>query len=130
MSFSLVDRSVKTLEFIKGVLEEKDIIKSPYYALATVGVALGWNALYASFTTIKNIVVKSKYTMFLVNKTLFMVIGDDGVNYEISSSLLYWQWNVPEIWHTIVPNQKYTIKFYGWRVPFLGLYPQVVKIDE
>lgn len=71
-----------------------------------------------------------KYKMVRNGFTEFMVIDDKGRHFNVNNSLWYWKWDSIEDWHKIEPNKKIFIKYYGWRWPIFGLFPNIVTSDN
>ena len=59
-----------------------------------------------------------------------MIIDSNGKHYNINNSLWYWKWNSIEDWHLIEEEQKIYTLTYGWRVPILGLFPNIVSCQN
>jgi len=59
-----------------------------------------------------------------------MVIDDNNKHYNVNNSLWYWKWDSIEDWNSIELNEtnKLSVKYYGLRIPFLGFFPNIVKI--
>jgi hypothetical protein len=94
-------------------------------ALLTVLVGHG---IYAYSTEEKDaIVVTKKYKMNRNGFTDFMVIDDKGRHFNVNNSLWYWKWDSIEDWHRIQEKseEKLLIRYYGWRMPLLGLFPNI-----
>jgi hypothetical protein len=64
--------------------------------------------------------------------TDFMIIDNKGRHFNVNNSLWYWKWNSIEDWHNIdeKSEEKLLIKYYGWRVPLLGLFPNIMLSDR
>lgn len=76
----------------------------------------------------ETITIKHKYKFDVNGYTNFMVIDDKNKHYNVNNSLWYWKWDSIEDWSIIEPN-KLTVKYYGLRIPFLGFFPNIVKIN-
>ena len=72
----------------------------------------------------KTIIIK-KYTMVRNGFTEFMVIDNKDRHFNINNSLWYWKWNSIEDWSNIKEGDEIRLKYYGWRIPILGLFPNV-----
>jgi len=86
------------------------------------------HGLYA-FTTSdndKSVIVK-KYKMVRNGYTDFMVVDNNGKHFNVNNSLWYWKWDSVEDWNNIKEGQSLKYKYYGWRVPFLGMFPNIYK---
>ena len=111
----------------------KQLLKSDEPVIVfTTGVSMiSCNFLYAIFTREeKDIIVKKKYQFDRSGFTDFMVIDSHGKHYNLNNSLWYWKWNSIEDWHSIKEEQKLNTLMYGWRVPILGLFPNIVSCQN
>ena len=116
----------------------KNLLKSNNQSvlLTTSVTMISSNFVYAVFTREeKEIIVKKKYKFDRSGFTEFMIIDSNDKHYNLNNSLWYWKWNSIEDWHSIKEEQKLNTLTYGWRVPILGLFPNIVscqnkKIDD
>ena len=113
--------------FLKQLLKSNDPV-----IVFTTGVSMiTCNFLYAIFTREeKEIIVKKKYTFDRSGFTDFMVIDSNGKHYNLNNSLWYWKWDSIEDWHSIKELQTLHTVTYGWRVPILGLFPNIVSCQN
>ena len=100
----------------------------PYeIGLPFIPLVLGAHLCYAIGTKEeKEIVVSKKYKFDRNGFTEFMIIDNFGKHYNVNNSVWYWKWNSIEDWSSIQENQKMHVKFYGWRVPLFGVFPNIV----
>jgi len=91
------------------------------------GIGLGGHALY-SYSTLKKDTIKiNKIYKFTQNaNTQFMIIDENNKHYNVNNSFWYWKWNSIEDWNTLRENDSISIKYYGYRIPFLGFFPNIV----
>ena len=84
------------------------------------------HSVYAMGTskTEKSIIVK-KYKMSRNGFTEFMVIDQQGKHYNVNNSFWYGKWNSVEDWSNIKEGYELNFKYYGLRVPLLGLFPNI-----
>lgn len=91
-------------------------------------IALG-NGCYAYGTSkIENSIIIKKYKMVRGGFTDFMVVDKQGKHYNVNNSLWYWKWDSVEDWNNIKEGDELKIKYYGWRIPFLGIFPNIYNI--
>ncbi len=113
--------------------ESKSNITSIELALR-IGIltsALTGHGIYAYSTEEKDaILVTKKYKMNRNGFTDFMIIDDKGRHFNVNNSLWYWKWNSVEDWHNIEENKQLFIRYYGWRIPVIGLFPNVTLSDK
>jgi hypothetical protein len=95
--------------------------------LLVIAAGLTGHGVYALSTSKKDssIVVK-KYEMVRNGFTEFMIIDNKGRHFNINNSLWYWKWNSIEDWSNIKEGEQLYFKYYGWRLPFLGLFPNII----
>jgi len=72
-----------------------------------------------------NIVKKYKITRH--GFTELMIIDNKGRHFNINNSFWYNKWDSIEDWNNMKENEQIIIKYYGWRIPLLGLFPNVFK---
>ena len=79
--------------------------------------------------------VTKKYTYVANGYTNFMIVDDKGRHFNVNNSFWYWKWDAIEEWTNIdiyngTDNEKETtlvVSYYGYRIPFLGLFPNIVE---
>jgi hypothetical protein len=114
-------------------LFSKDFFKIPKEIPFEVGMPIlsilcGAHICYAIGTKEeKEIIVVKKYKFDKQGFTEFMVVDINGKHYNINNSLWYWKWNSIEDWSSIKENSTINAKFYGWRVPIFGIFPNIVN---
>jgi hypothetical protein len=97
--------------------------------LSTLGV--GTHAVYTySSTKSSTIVIKDKYQFDRNGITEFMLIDETGKHYNINNSLWYWKWNSIEDWHKLEVNSHMRIKYYGYRIPLIGIFPNIFMSNK
>jgi hypothetical protein len=75
------------------------------------------------------VVIEKKYDITTEGYTNFMVKANNR-EFSIPYSLWYWQYNVPEKFNKLDEGKEYNIKYYGFRCPPIGLFPNIVGIEE
>jgi hypothetical protein len=91
------------------------------------------SALYAHLT-VENITIKISDKERIVTgsgdslSSKFLVYCDGEV-LENSDSLWHWKFNSSDIQGELKKDKTYYAKVYGWRVPFLSWYRNIVKIE-
>jgi len=97
--------------------------------LCVFGALIGGNFCYAISTKKEaDIIVYKKYQFDRNGFTEFMIIDDRGNHYNINNSFWYWKWNSIEDWHKLKTYNTIHIRYYGIRLPLLGLFPNIVAI--
>jgi hypothetical protein len=74
----------------------------------------------------ENIYVLDTYQRVHHGYTSFMVIDGEGRHFNMANSAWFWKWNSIEDWHRIQRGYPLTVQYYGWRVPALGWFPNIV----
>jgi hypothetical protein len=93
------------------------------------GVVSG-HGLYTYGSTNKKIIdVDKKYTFERNGYTEFMIIDKNGDHYNVNNSLWYWKWDSIEDWNKITTDKQITVKYYGFRIPVLGVFPNIVNTN-
>ena len=99
-----------------------------FIGLPILSILLGGHMCYAIGTKEeKELFVAKKYKFDRNGFTEFMVVDINGKHYNINNSLWYWKWNSIEDWSSIKENSTINVKFYGWRVPIFGIFPNIVN---
>ena len=91
------------------------------------------NCLYVWLTRFnRTITIKEKYNFASgsgkyqnLNNT---VMDSEGRMYSISNSLPLLHFKAAEVMMAINKDKSYTVKGYGWRVPILGMFPNIVDV--
>jgi hypothetical protein len=78
----------------------------------------------------EEIKVVKKYTMDRNGFTNFMVVDDKNRHFNVNNSLWYWKWDSIEDWNKVEENNNLHVKYYGWRIPMFGLFPNIVKSSD
>jgi len=100
---------------------ENNIINS----IAVVSILSG-HAAYSYMTKKEtNIVVNNTYIYTNNGYTEFMVVDTLGNHYSVNNSLWYWKWDSIEEWNSMNKNETLNIKYYGYRIPLIGFFPNI-----
>ena len=76
----------------------------------------------------KTIIVSQKYQFVSSSgSTNFMVIDERGKHYNVNNSFWFGKWDSLEDWHELREQCPAAVQVYGWRVPFLGMFPTIVQ---
>lgn len=99
---------------------------------------LGWtvmpHGMYVYGTSgEKKIRVVSTYQYTCGGYTRFMIVDDDNRHFWMNNTFWYWKWDTIEDWirvqtATAVDARIFSIRYYGYRLPCLGLFPMVFHI--
>jgi hypothetical protein len=69
--------------------------------------------------------IVKKYKIVRNGFTDFMVIDEHGNHYNVNNSFWFWKWDSIEDWYNIKNGDELHFKYYGWRVPVLGMFPNI-----
>ena len=120
MSKSFTYRIISLIKFITKT--------HPNLSIGLTTTASVSHLLYAYCTKDSKIItVKQKYTFDRHGFTEFMIIDDNYNHYNVNNSFWYNKWNSIEDWNKIETNKNIQITYYGWRIPVLGLFPNVIR---
>lgn len=107
-----------------------DAMRDPYARDFVVGLII-WHLAYVLITSKqKEVSIVKKYKYNAYGFTEFMFIDSYGKHYNVKNSVWYLKWNSIEDWNSFEPNDKIKIKYYGWRIPCLGVFPIVVSTNK
>lgn len=91
---------------------------------------LGAHGIYSLSTEkTEEIKVVTKYKMVNYGFTNFMVVDNKGRHFNVNNSFWYWKWDAVEEWENIDWGSKFIARYYGWRSPFLGLFPNIIRVS-
>ncbi len=123
MSFSFVKRLDNAIK----IMPKSELITR----VSVLSAILIGHGIYA-ITTVKDdmITVVKKYKMNRNGFTDFMIIDNNGRHFNVNNSLWYWKWDSIEDWYKIEEKTNINIKYYGWRWPVCGLFPNIVKSKQ
>jgi hypothetical protein len=98
------------------------------YPLQIVGISSCCHLGYTLGTKKEtDIVVAQKYTFDTGGFTNFMLVDTNGNHYNVNNSIWFFKWDSLEDWSKIEINDNLQVKVYGWRMPFLGTFPNIVS---
>jgi hypothetical protein len=78
----------------------------------------------------KTINIKKKYQFTTNGYTKFMLIDTNDTHYCVNNTFWYWKWDATEDWNKIEKNNSIKINYYGYRIPFLGIFPNIYKFSN
>lgn len=58
--------------------------------------------------------------------TNFMIIDSYNNHYNVNNSVWFWKWDSVEDYAKIKVGDTITSYCYGWRIPFLSVFPNIV----
>ena len=81
---------------------------------------------YATYFT-KTITIKEKDSLRGGKYGQNVISDADGNIYTITNSMFYGFFTSTELYTKLAENKKYQIGGYGYRIPFLGLFPSIIS---
>jgi len=102
--------------------------------ITLITIWFGSVALHCTYAlgTVETKIVKihQKYQFVRNGFTEFMIVDDNNKHYNVNNSLWYWKWDSIEDWHKLESNEDIVIKYYGWRVPLFGMFPNIIMSKQ
>ena len=87
--------------------------------------------VYSYFTSFEKIItVKEKDSMRTGKYGKNIVSDTDGNVYTIENSMFYDFFTAMELFTKIELNQSYKVKGFGYRIPILGIYPNIISASK
>jgi hypothetical protein len=87
--------------------------------------------VYSHFTSFEKIItVKEKDSMRSGKYGQNIIADTDGNVYTVSNSVFYDFFTAMELFAKIELNQAYKIKGFGYRIPVLGIYPNIISASK
>ena len=91
-----------------------------------IGFTVLGNAVYSYGTKNETAIsIDKTYTYTRNGYTDFMIIDKTGKHYNLNNSFWYWKWDSIEDWNNFYKDEEIYIKYYGYRIPFLGFFPNI-----
>jgi hypothetical protein len=119
------------LNFLEFIKNEINFVVPNTLKLGFFGIAMGCHFCYAIGTKKEQtILINKKYEFTKQGFTEFMIIDENGKHYNVNNSVWYWKWNSIEDWNTLETNTRINVKYYGWRIPILGMFPVIVSTKD
>jgi hypothetical protein len=104
-------------------------VKLPQKAVYTIlGTVVTTSGIY-TYTTVNNkdITIVNKYKFNRYGFTEFMVIDENGNHYNFNNNFWFFKFDNIEDYYKLKEGDTVNIYHCGWRIPFLGLFPNVYK---
>jgi hypothetical protein len=104
---------------------------NPITIIGFLGLLVSGHGCYAYLTQKqKQIIISKKYQFCRNGFSEFIIVDTNNKHYNMNNSFWYWKWNSLEDWDKLATNDVILIKYYGWRVPILGLFPNIVSSNR
>jgi hypothetical protein len=101
----------------------------PEFTIAAAILGLISHGLY-TLSTIdkKTIEIKDKYQFTANGFTNFMIVDVNNNHYRVNNSFWYLKYDSIEDWCKMDKSNKIQVKFYGFRIPILGIFPNIIEV--
>ncbi len=120
---AIVKKVDSTLDVSPGIINN---ITNFIVGTISFGSVLG-HCVYAIGTAENKIItISDKYKFNRNGFTEFMIVDDNDNHYNVTNSIWYWKWDSVEDWHKLEKSKEIAIKYYGWRIPLFGLFPNII----
>lgn len=87
--------------------------------------------MYSYFSTFKKVItVKEKYSIMSGKYGQNVITDSDGNVYSISNSMYHNFFTATELFTKIAVGQTYRVNGFGYRIPFLSIYPNIIKASK
>jgi hypothetical protein len=96
---------------------------------SSVITTYGHGAFALATNQTEQICVAKKYKYVSNGFTNFMIVDNQGRHFNVNNSFWYWKWNAIEDWTNIKLDTTLVVRYYGYRIPFLGMFPNVVEVS-
>ena len=123
--FKIINNTIKLCFFKNTTYKHLDRNEKIISSFLFVCGSLGHLFYTLGTSDYKNSTIVKKYKMVINGSTYFMIITDDNKHYNVNNSLWYWKWNSIEDWHKMNTGDIIYFKYYGWRIDFLGIFPNI-----
>jgi hypothetical protein len=114
---------------MKSVIVETYKENRPFILL--VVFFLVTSMVYSYFTSFEKVItVKEKDSMRSGKYGKNIISDTDGNVYTIENSMFYEFFTAIELFTKIELNQSYKVKGFGYRIPILGIYPNIISASK
>ena len=104
---------------------------NPISIVLGFGLIAGCSAVYTFGTRFnKQIIIKKKYITQSDGFSNYMVTDHIDNIFRVSKSFWLWKFDNAETWNLLEKNQSYYIEGFGRRIPFLHMYPHIIRVKE
>lgn len=89
------------------------------------------NIIYIYSTYFEKEIIIKNLNFFKNSKNLMNTLVDDKNNvYKVNNSIYYGFFTSAELYLSLEENNKYKIKGYGLRIPFLSIFPNIISAEK
>ena len=101
--------------------------------LIVIGSIIGGISLY-THTSEYTITITDKERIYQAEDSKYLIFGEDAngtsLVFENTDSLFHGKWNSSNIQGQLKEGNTYTIKVYGYRIPILSMYENIIEVKE
>lgn len=119
------------IDFILNTLGVIDRVKTVFYAiLIIIAIYIVGNLTFPYYT---DDYVVSKVTkterVTIKGDNYYTVFTKDG-EYKVTDNFRIFRWNSSKVYGQIREGNTYKIHYYGFRIPFFSVYPNIIDVEE
>ena len=92
-------------------------------------IMFGYSIAYYSSAGSKTITVESKERVNKRDSSKYLIFCK-GETLENTDSWLFFKFSSSDVYRELIPGKTYNVKVAGWRVPFLSMYENIIKINK
>jgi len=108
-----------------------DIYKENKRPIVLIVFFLATSMVYSYFTSFEKIITVKEKDSVITGKYGKNIVSDTDENvYTIENSLFYNFFTAMELFTKIETNQAYKVKGFGFRIPMLGVYPNIIRASK
>lgn len=105
------------------------IIKTALVGLVTIGPVCTLTYTYGTKFS-DHVVIEDKERITETDgESRYIIFTNKGV-FENTDSFWYFKFDSSDVYSKLRRGNSYTIKAYGWRIPFMSSYPNIVEVTE
>jgi len=60
----------------------------------------------------------------------YLVFTENNGVFENTDSFFRFKFDSSDMYNTLKQGQTYKVKYYGWRIPFLSMYPNIYEAEK
>jgi len=93
-------------------------------SLLAISPIIAYNTdTYVEFT------VNSKERIQSDDSSKYLIFTDNGV-YQNTDTVWYWKFNSSDVYNDLKVGDTYTARVYGFRIPFLSMYKNIINVNK
>lgn len=118
-------QNVNTLSVRNNYMERLLYILGCLFILCLI-----FSSAIIAYSTDKEVTVTitNKENIVSNNDSKYLIFTNNGV-YQNSDTMWYWKWDSSDFYNQIEIGKEYTFRVYGFRIPFLSMYKNIIEIN-